>query len=145
MLLSLLLMFQVPSEYQVSSEHTTHPGTTQTSESGGWLLSTTQTSGRSAMQAWSHWSWVKKYDPGNYLPITIYSPPTWYFPPIISHSGRHLWTIYNDLDCTGEEAVLALSLTTCTDDQVFVWQKNNKQVFCCFEKKQDFVALSLPC
>ena len=32
--------------------------------------------------------------------------------------GRHLWRIYNDLDCTGEEAVLPLSLTTCTDDQV---------------------------
>ena len=31
--------------------------------------------------------------------------------------GRHLWTVYNDLDCGGEEAQLMLSFTTCKEDQ----------------------------
>ena len=34
------------------------PGISRMSEGGGWLWSTTQLFGRSAMRAWSHWSWV---------------------------------------------------------------------------------------
>ena len=71
------------------------------------------------------WSWQLFTDYNIFTTHMIFTD----FPSIISHSGRHLWTIYNDLDCTGEEAVLALSLTTCTDDQVFVWQKTTNRFF----------------
>ena len=32
-------------------------------------------------------------------------------------TGRHVWTVHNDLDCGGEEVDLQLTLTTCTKDQ----------------------------
>jgi hypothetical protein len=31
--------------------------------------------------------------------------------------GKHLWTVYNDLVCSGEEASVLLSLTTCDKEQ----------------------------